>query len=182
MKKILIEYDNYKLEKVISGGQTGVDQAGLFAARDCGIHTGGWVPKGYRTLIGNQPELLSGFGLKETDAENYQTRTKYNVRDSDGTIRLASNFSSYGELCTLRAINKYDKPFLDIHLNISNPKRFDYTERICEWVISNNISTLNVAGNADRRAKDGFGEHFQEAYLILVKAFTRIKNYVYQNS
>ena len=31
------------LERVISGGQTGADQAGLRAARACGIPTGGWL-------------------------------------------------------------------------------------------------------------------------------------------
>jgi hypothetical protein len=30
--------------KVISGGQTGVDQAALRAAKACGIPTGGWAP------------------------------------------------------------------------------------------------------------------------------------------
>jgi hypothetical protein len=35
------------IERVISGGQTGVDQAGLRAARAAGIATGGFAPKGW---------------------------------------------------------------------------------------------------------------------------------------
>ena len=35
--------------KVISGGQTGADQAGLVAARRFGIPTGGWMPRGWKT-------------------------------------------------------------------------------------------------------------------------------------
>ena len=33
------------IDLVISGGQTGVDQAGWRAAKACGIRTGGWMPK-----------------------------------------------------------------------------------------------------------------------------------------
>ena len=39
------------LEKIISGGQTGADQAALDAAIKLGIPHGGWIPKG-RLKIG----------------------------------------------------------------------------------------------------------------------------------
>ncbi|MFO7971456.1 MAG: putative molybdenum carrier protein [Desulfobacterales bacterium] len=34
------------LTKIISGGQTGADQAALDAAIELGIPHGGWIPKG----------------------------------------------------------------------------------------------------------------------------------------
>lgn len=34
------------LTKVVSGGQTGVDRAGLYAALEAGLTVGGWYPKG----------------------------------------------------------------------------------------------------------------------------------------
>jgi Circularly permutated YpsA SLOG family len=37
------------LKKIISGGQTGADQAGLRTAKRLGIETGGWMPQGWRT-------------------------------------------------------------------------------------------------------------------------------------
>jgi hypothetical protein len=37
------------LERVISGGQTGVDQAALRAAQACGLETGGYAPLGWET-------------------------------------------------------------------------------------------------------------------------------------
>ena len=52
------------LRKVVSGGQTGADQAGLRAARAAGIETGGWAPKGWETEEGPAP-WLSDYGLKE---------------------------------------------------------------------------------------------------------------------
>jgi hypothetical protein len=39
--------------KVISGGQTGVDIAALWAAKALGFQTGGMMPKGWRTRGGD---------------------------------------------------------------------------------------------------------------------------------
>jgi hypothetical protein len=36
-------------KKIISGGQTGADQAGLDVAIELGIPHGGWIPKGRKT-------------------------------------------------------------------------------------------------------------------------------------
>ena len=40
------------LKKIISGGQTGADREALETARDLGIETGGFVPKGWLTEDG----------------------------------------------------------------------------------------------------------------------------------
>jgi hypothetical protein len=45
------------LTKIISGGQTGSDQGGLEAGQKLGLETGGWIPKGWLTEIGANPEL-----------------------------------------------------------------------------------------------------------------------------
>jgi hypothetical protein len=42
----LSRYGRAMLERVISGGQTGADQAGLAAAKRLGVPTGGFMPKG----------------------------------------------------------------------------------------------------------------------------------------
>ena len=39
--------------KIVSGGQTGVDRAGLEAAIALGLPYGGWVPKGRIAETGN---------------------------------------------------------------------------------------------------------------------------------
>lgn len=41
---------------IVSGGQTGADQAGLDAAINLGIPYGGWIPKGRLTEDGPLPE------------------------------------------------------------------------------------------------------------------------------
>jgi len=70
------------LEKIVSGGQAGVDRAALDAAMALGIDIGGWCPRGRRAIDG---EIPAKYPLKETRGKSYQTRTMWNVRDSDAT-------------------------------------------------------------------------------------------------
>jgi predicted Rossmann-fold nucleotide-binding protein len=68
------------LTKIISGGQTGADQAALDAAIELGIPHGGWIPKGRLTEAGPLPEK---YNLTEMPTKDYLKRTKQNVADSD---------------------------------------------------------------------------------------------------
>src|SRR2546430_15604495 len=84
-----------RLTKVISGGQTGVDQAALRAARDCGLAIGGWCPPGRECESGLIP---LEFPLQETERERSpdapdvprSQRTELNVRDSDATLVIVA--------------------------------------------------------------------------------------------
>lgn len=149
------------LKRVISGGQTGADQAGLRAAKIFGLETGGWLPKGCRTLDGPRFDLLTDFNMVEHISSSYAPRTEANVRDSDATIRFATTFSSAGEICTKKAINWYKKPSKSINTN--NP--IDVAE-IALWIKENNFETLNVAGNSEETSP-GIGD-FVFDYLLEV--------------
>ena len=79
------------LTTIISGGQTGADMAGLLAARDIGLKTGGTAAPYYATSEGKQEELLKSFGLKAISwqgswVKGYIERTKANVDNSDATV------------------------------------------------------------------------------------------------
>jgi len=148
-----------KLEKVISGGQTGVDQGGLAAAQECGIPTGGWAPRNWLTEAGSKPQILrDAYGLKEIDG-GYRKRTEANVRDSDGTIVLAYNFNTSGTKCTLKALRWERKPYFEVDLN--NPPTFQ--EIVC-WIREHNIKVLNIAGNRQTKDRDAFGT--TKSYLM----------------
>ena len=155
------------VERVISGGQTGADAAALRAARRLGIPTGGHAPRGWRTQAGPAP-WLADYGLVESPWD-YAGRTRANVRDGCATVRLAANFSSPGEVCTLRAIEMFRKPHHDVLFvrhatgawSEADPRA---VERFREFLWDNRVRVLNVAGNAERTAP-GIGMAV-EAFLV----------------
>ena len=131
------------IQKLISGGQQGSDLAGLMAAKELGIPTGGWMPKDWITLDGAKPEYKDIYGMEEHTG-GYSARTEANVRDSDGTIRFAANFNSPGEKCTLKAIKWHNKPHLDVY--VKDPQ---HVAMIYDWIKLRKIKVLNVAGNSE---------------------------------
>jgi hypothetical protein len=123
------------VRKIISGGQTGVDRMGLEVGRDLGYETGGTAPKGFKTEKEDDP-TLADFGLVENNSTNYSVRTKQNVNDSDGTV-LFGNMQSPGSLETIKFLKASKRPYIE------NP---NVTE-LKNWLVENEIETLNVAGN-----------------------------------
>ena len=150
---------------IYSGGQTGVDQAALRAAKRCGLPTGGWAPYGFNTADGPD-ESLRDFGLRECDQPGYTLRTHLNVRDADATIRLAHNFSTAGERCTLRAILHFNKPYLDVHHRWPQSP-----QEVAIWICANAPTILNVAGNSEDHCR-GIGA-WAEVYLTEVLEHVR---------
>jgi hypothetical protein len=99
---------NAMLKKIVSGGQTGADQAALRAASAARIETGGWAPKGWTTEKGAAP-WLADYGLAEHPSPDYPPRTEANARDSDGTLWFGRVTSS-GYKTTTDACRKHGKP------------------------------------------------------------------------
>jgi len=126
------------LVKVISGGQTGADHGALAAAKQLGLKTGGWMPRGFLNESGSDPVMASTYGLQEHPSPHFPARTKQNVRDADGTIWVDDGLGtdSRGKRCTLNEVEKRNKPLL------VNP-----TPAVLDnWVRAHNIRILNVAG------------------------------------
>lgn len=125
------------VSKIVTGGQTGVDRAGLDAAIELGIPCGGWCPQGRRAEDGVIP---AKYPLQETEGNSYNKRTKLNVRDSDGTLILNRGELDGGTAHTLALAKKLRKPFLIVDLDTVEPCQ------VAEWLDSNKIRVLNVAG------------------------------------
>src|SRR4026209_2505006 len=102
-----------RVTKIISGGQTGADIAGLKAAVLLGIPTGGFAAKGYRTENGLNPELGTLYGLVDTGVYNYLHRTELNVHRSDGTV-LFGRVGETGTGRTKQYCKKHHKPWIHI--------------------------------------------------------------------
>ena len=81
--------------KIVSGGQTGVDQGALEAALDLGVDWGGCVPKGWRAENGTVPEQFRA-RMQEHVSANYIVRTRQNVADSHATLILSDAYPLSG--------------------------------------------------------------------------------------
>jgi hypothetical protein len=117
--------------KIVSGGQTGADRAGLDWARKHGIPHGGWCPKGRRAEDG---PIDAKYQLQESPSSNYLQRTEWNVRDSDGTVILSiGEHVTGGSLKTVELAIKHRKP----HLHLSTSKDNAASE-LKKWMQQNN--------------------------------------------
>lgn len=135
------------LKKIISGGQTGADRAGLIVGKTMGLLTGGWMPKGFKAHDGFHPNFADLYGIVEHSSQHYPPRTRNNVRDSDATVRFAAEFDSAGELLTFDLIKKLGKPYFDVWVLDDRNK----PDELVKFIIDHNVSILNVAGNSESR-------------------------------
>ncbi len=126
------------LQRIVSGGQTGVDRGGLDAALALGIEHGGWCPRGRRAEDG---EIPHEYRLRETVSYEYRERTEQNVIDSDGTLILYRDRLTGGTKFTHRMAREYERPCFLVDLT----KRLD-VEPVRQWLRNNAIRVLNVAG------------------------------------
>ena len=126
------------VQKIVSGGQTGVDRAVLDVALELRIPCGGWCPAGRRAEDGPLPLR---YPLVETPSVDYRQRTEWNVRDSDGTLVLTRGRPTGGTRFSLRMAMRLGKPRLAIDLD-----KTVETAAIKAWIAKNQISILNVAG------------------------------------
>lgn len=142
-------------ERVVSGGQTGVDRAALEVALELGLPCGGWCPKGRLAEDGAIPKR---YPLVETPSDEYAQRTEWNVRDSDGTLVLYRGVLKGGSALTARLAARYGRPCLTVDLAAPPDPA-----AIRDWIARHQVRTLNVAGP---RAGDSPGLYEQAARLL----------------
>lgn len=127
---------------IISGGQTGADQGGLEAAEALGILTGGQIPKGCRTEVGNNYAMARRFNLVESKVRAYRPRTLANVRGSDGTL-IFGDLTEPGSALTMALCQQYKKPWAGgVDCSV---------EQIRAFIETYGIKVLNVAGNRESK-------------------------------
>jgi len=133
------QQSNMAFIKIISGGQTGVDRAALDAALELGIPCGGKCPRGRLAEDGTIPDR---YPLTEIASDDYSVRTKANVLDADGTLILNYGHAlTGGTAFTAEIASETGKPLLVV--DIDNPTN---AKDVVEWLRSNEIQALNVAG------------------------------------
>ncbi|MCB9230742.1 MAG: putative molybdenum carrier protein [Bacteroidia bacterium] len=125
-------------EKIISGGQTGVDRAALDWALEKDVACGGWCPKGRIAEDGIIPEK---YPLQETQTDQVEERTLKNLSSSDGTLVITLDQPTGGTAFTLESAYEMGKPFFLYYLG--HPPR---AGEIQKWIEQHQIRTLNIAG------------------------------------
>lgn len=135
------------LTKIISGGQTGADQAALDAAIEADIPHGGWIPKG---RLAEEGHLTDKYDLTEMSTKDYLERTKQNVLDSDGTLIFFQGDLTGGSKRTADFATEPTKPFLHIDLNFKTHAAAQACFERCLSITGKGIHRLD--GDGDGRA------------------------------
>lgn len=149
-----------RLACVISGHQTGVDRAGIDAARRLGLNTGGWVPRGRRAEDGRVPDH---YRVTETDSAEYIERTRLNVRDSDATLVITRGALTRGSAQTVEYAAAARKPYLHVDLTQRVPVARPHLGKVIHgdppwhleiywWLRDGGYRVLNVAGTRETGA------------------------------
>ena len=125
-------------EKIVSGGQTGVDRAALDVALELGLPCGGWCPKGRSAEDGRIPDR---YPMEEASSPDYRVRTELNVQDSDGTLILTRGRLIGGTLLTLKLARRLHKPYFVVDLVQGGDAK-----NVQEWGRAKKVGILNVAG------------------------------------
>ena len=151
--------------RIISGGQTGVDRMALELAKEMGITTGGYAPKGY--LTENGPDLsLKEFGLEETETESYPYRTKKNLLLASGTI-LFGDINSRGSQLVIKYCTTRFHPFI---INPTSGEIIDYINNLKELNKDDNV-ILNIAGNRGSKISKDELQYYKVILKVALKEF-----------
>ena len=179
-----------RLTKIISGGQTGADRAGLEAAIELGLATGGNATHGFMTTDGPDPTLGTRFGLTEMASrpslpQMYVMRSKKNVDDADATVAFrfhssagTDNTIAYchsGNWVPLSSLPKRlsrppHRPVFVVS-SLSERDREKMMEEFRKFLIERDVSVLNVAGH---RACPKLPRIEEEVKSFLVEALSPI--------
>ena len=154
--------------KIISGGQTGVDRAGLDVALKNGIDCGGWSPTGRLDEVGRIPDR---YPLKELEHGGFIERTLQNVKDSEGTVIIYSGKLSGGTEQTVRFCVEQQRPYELIDASkISIEKA---ARSIASLVRKHKIKILNVAGPRQSEWPEGYDYAYRALDVFLARCSHR---------
>jgi hypothetical protein len=134
------------IERVISGGQTGADQAGWRAAKAAGIQTGGCMPLGYLTECGPRPEFAAMYGAYPHPSSTYPPRTKANIRAADFTLIFVYDKAGPGTKLTINLCREMDKPYVVV---LRGSSLIETPGRVAYILGLKAVKILNVAGSRE---------------------------------
>lgn len=149
-------------QKIISGGQTGVDRGALDACISLKFPCGGWCPKG---RLAEDGEIPLHYPLKETQSTTYAFRTKMNVSDSDGTLILFEKNLTGGTLLTKQFAESLGKPYYCLAYSTIETRQ--HIVEIIKWMKKNSIFVLNLAGPRQSEWSQAYEQGLQITKILI---------------
>lgn len=163
-----------RLLKIVSGGQTGVDQTALQAAIYCGLECGGWCPPDLRDEEGPIP---AEYSLQPTPYETSllapevrrSQRTEWNVFCSDATVIFhvpEHGGGDPGTVWTAKFAARFERPCLHC-----DPRTPAAVSDIIRWLAQiekeqkRPVRWLNVAGPSQRELRAAVGDSECDLFL-----------------
>lgn len=129
------------LQKIISGGQTGVDRGALDACLNLKFDCGGWCPAGRRAEDGPIP---ARYPLQETHSPFYEDRTRQNIESAEATLVLYNHKLTGGTLLTYSIAKSTHHP---VFLFQVSPFFIENTLKdLFRFLETHQVRVLNVAG------------------------------------
>jgi hypothetical protein len=161
--------------QVITGGQTGVDQAGWRAAKKAGLPTGGFMPRNFKTEAGLKASLAEEFGARALESPSYAHRTIRNVLLADAVLVMGDPDSS-GSRLTINTAMEHNREVRVVESIVTrNPEiviAWDLpAEAIADWIRKVNPRVLMVAGNRESTTP-GIGK---AAEMFLLEVFQQLR-------
>lgn len=138
------------LQKIVSGGQTGVDRGALDAALELGFPCGGWCPAGRKAEDG---VIDARYPVVELPGAKYRERTIQNIVDSDGTLILYFDYLQGGTEQTVAHCIRRRRPYKLLDGAVLSARQGAVLA--AAFVARHDIGMLNVAGprqSKERRA------------------------------
>lgn len=148
------------LERIISGGQTGVDRGAIGAALELGFPYGGWVPDG---RLAEKGGVVPACFEDMQEGGDYRQRTSKNVGDADATLILTPGPPTGGTHYTYEVAAQMGTRFLvvDVQRGLSVQTANSLAralflsvvmDQVLLWLSMNPIQVLNVAGPRESKA------------------------------
>ena len=153
------------IDKIISGGQTGVDRGALEFALSHGIPCDGYCPKGRRCEGGRIPNR---YPMTELESQEYIDRTRKNVEVSDGTlILMREDRMGQSTRDTIACCEKKGKPCLVLDVS-EDPDRTRLD--MLDWLDLYQVAVLNIAGD-----REGHEEGIQQEVFDFLEHLFEVK-------
>lgn len=153
------------IQKIISGGESGVEEAALDIAVKMNISRGGWISSWRKNELGKKAD---NYQLQEMPGVTHSRIAEYNLRNSDGVLIIAKGESSGNPALYRRMAQKFNLPCL--YIDLEKMSEFQASEQIISWIRDHKIQIVYITGTNDKNDKlyDTVSDILDSALMMLM--------------